>query len=170
MAGRCPAIVLCALLWAFWAGTSAAAELAVPQGPVILTVAGSIERTNADGEARFDRAMLVGLEWIEVETHTPWTEGPQRFAGVPLRRLLAAVGARGEVVTAVALNDYSATIPIDDASRFGALLALDQNGEAMTVRNKGPIWIVYPQSGPDGPTTERHNEKMVWQLRRLEVR
>lgn len=153
------------------AGTPAAraGELAVPTGPVILTVSGAITRGNGGGEARFDRELLAGIGWLEIVSHTPWTNGPQRFGGIRLVDLLAAVGARGTTLVARALNDYSAAIPVADAGRFDVLLALDRNGVPMPVRDRGPIWIVYPESQPQDEIGQR-NDKMVWQLRSIEVR
>jgi hypothetical protein len=146
-----------------------AGDLAGPTGPVILTVSGAITRGNGGGEARFDRELLAGIGWLEIVSHTPWTNGPQRFGGIRLADLLAAVGARGTTLVARALNDYSAAIAVEDAGHFDVLLALDRNGVPMPVRDRGPIWIVYPESQPQDEIGQ-HNDKMVWQLRSIEVR
>lgn len=145
----------------------ALAEFDPPDGPVILRVTGELGRSNVGEAAEFDRALLESVGWIEIETRTMFTEGPQRFAGVPLDRLLDFVEASGDVLRARALNDYSVTIPVSDAETHDVLLALDWNGEAMRVRDKGPIWVIYP-SNIDG-RDRAHNERMIWQLDSLHV-
>lgn len=170
MIPRVLALVLLAAVAVTGTAGARAGELPAPADPVILTVSGAIGRTNADGKARFDRALLETLGWVEIETFTPWTDGPQRFGGVRLSALLEAVGAEGHSLLARALNDYTAVIPIGDAAEFDVVLALDRNGKPLTVRGRGPVWIVYPARKPWEGEVDRHNDKMVWQLRSLEVR
>lgn len=139
-----------------------ASDLGTPTGPVILTV-------TSDGHSwDFDREMLAALGWESITTDTPFTEGPQDFSGVPLAALVEATGATGTTVDAVALNDYRVEIPMEHLTRHDILLALDHNGEAMRIRDRGPIWIIYP----DGPEreTQRYDSYMVWQLRELAIR
>lgn len=151
-------------------GTAAAEEpLAPPAGEVVLIVSGAIARTNAPGRAEFDRDMLRALGWRKLSTTTPWTAGAQEFEGPLAADVMAAVGARGARVTAVALNDYKAVLAIADFARHGVLLALSHNGAPMPVRGMGPIWIIYP-AGPGGePQDLETRGKMVWQLRELRV-
>lgn len=156
-----------ALLTAAFA-PAAAGTLAEPTGRVILTVSGRIENTNAPGEARFDREMLMQLGWTTIETHTYFTEGPQSFSGIPLGNLLAAIGAGGESLDAIALNDYAVVIPVADAAEHGVFLALDHNGAPMRIRDKGPIWVIYPLEA-ESPPREDFNARMIWQLNRIEV-
>jgi hypothetical protein len=61
-----------------------------------------------------------------------------------MAKLMEAVQAQGETVTAVALNDYVTEIPMGDFTRYGVVLALKRNGAYMPVRDKGPLFIVYP--------------------------
>ena len=144
-------------------------ELPRPEDRVILTVAGAITRTNAPGQAEFDRAMLEELGLTRLRTWTPWTEGEPEFEGVLATRLMAAVGATGTEVRALALNDFESTIPVEDFGRYPVLLATRIDGRQLRVRDKGPIWIVYPWSDhpelDDLPT----RRKSVWQLRSLHV-
>lgn len=153
------------------AGRVAGAADALPPvtGKVILTIQGKIENTNRDGATDFDRGGLQAIGWHSVKTYTAWTEGEQEFEGVYLSNLLDAVKAHGETLKAEALNDYAVDIPVSDAHQHDVFLALDHDGAPMSVRDKGPIWIIYPtrDSGADVPG--EHNDRMVWQLRRLIV-
>jgi hypothetical protein len=167
----------CCVAPAPWAPVGAgAAEAAAdsglprPTGEVLLTVSGAVARTNSPGGAEFDRAMLESLGTATTRTSTPYTEGVQEFRGVPLRRLLDAVGARGARATATALNDYRAELPLSDADLPGVLLATERNGVPMPVRDKGPLWLIYPLDSDPRLQRRETYAKMVWQLRRIEVR
>lgn len=155
-----------------WGGLDGRSENALPAvtGPVVLTVSGNISKPNADGVFEFDRAMLESLGMTTLTTTTEWTEGPVEFEGVLARDVLDAVGARGNEVLAVALNDYAVPLPVAELYRYPVMLALKMNGEYMTIRNKGPIWIVYPRDQFPELNNSFNNKKWVWQLRELQVR
>jgi len=153
----------------------AADPIEVPTGPVILVVKGLISAIQGaepqpERAIRFDRAALEKLAQHSLETFTDWTEGRQTFHGVLLSDLLRRVGATGTELRALALNDYEVNIPVADAEAYQVLLALKHNGEYMRIRDKGPIWIIYPNDRPKSDELGPHNDKMVWQLRQLEVR
>ena len=146
----------------------ALAELPAPEGRVVLSVSGAISETNTDGVAAFDAEMMRGLDWREIETFTSFTEGPQRFAGPTLASLLAAVGASGDAMNAKAINDYFVEIPVDHASAHDVILAMEMNGRQMRIRDKGPIWVVYPLSEEEA-AQKPFDTEMIWQLNRIEV-
>jgi hypothetical protein len=158
------------LLAVIVASPGRAAELARPTGPVILTVTGAIASTNAPGRAEFDQAMLEALGTARLTTSTDWTDGKPVFDGVPAKKLLEAVGAKGKTISAIALNDYAVDIPIDDLTTYPVLLALRMNGQALTARDKGPIWIVYPRDDYPELRDPKINDRWIWQLKAFEVK
>lgn len=160
---------LAALLMAVMAGIldARADSLPAPTGEVLLTVTGKIGNTNADGEARFDREMLMALGMTRLVTQTPWHAKGTVFEGVRADRLMQAVQARGEAVRATAANDYRVTIPMTDFSDHNVLLAMRIGGQDLTLRTKGPLWVIYPEES-DMPLGER-SERMIWQLVELRV-
>jgi hypothetical protein len=150
------------------AGTRA--EISPPRDRVILTVTGALANADGSGRIDFDLRSLERLGLSRLTTWTPWTDGEVEFEGVLARRLMEAVGARGTGVEARALNDYEETIPIEDFHKYDVLLAIRINGALMRVRDKGPIWIVYPWSAHPELDDFATREKSVWQLNALHVR
>lgn len=147
-----------------------AAPLPTPKGKVILTVSGAIENTNAGGVADFDLDMLEALGMTKVQMETPRTRGRPVFEGVLASALLDAVGVRGATARAVALNDYVVEIPLVDLQRYPVVLALKMEGRYMRIREKGPIWVVYPHEQFEELQTVEIQTRWIWQLRRLEIR
>jgi hypothetical protein len=141
-----------------------AGSLDSPNGKVILTVSGNIGNTNSGNQARFDRDMLEALGVSELALETRWTAGRQVFNGVLASKVLDAVAAQGEVVVARAINDYEVKIPLSDLRRYPVLFALKQNGSYMRVRDKGPIWVIYPRETFPEIDTEEISDRWVWQL------
>lgn len=146
-----------------------AQPLPAPSGEVILTIDGAITHTNADKSAQFDLAMLQALPQATIRTTTPWTEGVTEFTGVPLAELLAAVGAKGAKLQATALNDYSVELPVTDENGVDPLVAYLTNGKQMPVREKGPLWIIYPFDAKPATQSETYYSRSIWQLSRLSV-
>ena len=149
--------------------TATAEQLPMPTGEVILTVSGAIGKTNTQAGAEFDLDLLKALEWEEVNTFTSFTDGMQTFEGPRLSSLLDFVSASGTTIGASAINDYFVDIPVTHAENQGVILAVLHNGKAMTVRDKGPIWVIYPQSKDEAKLKKFDNE-MIWQLISMEIR
>ena len=144
--------------------------LGAPAGQVILTISGRISVTNAQGEAQFDRAMLEALGMERFTTRTPWYEGAITFEGVRMARLMERVVARGTTLTVTALNDYATDIPIADFGRFGTLLALKRDGQYMSVRDRGPLFVVYPYDSTPELNQRLYFARSAWQVARMAVR
>ena len=147
-----------------------AAGLEEPADRPILTVGGKIKRTNDGDKARFDRAMLEKLGMVSFETTTPWYNGLVKFEGVPMAKLMEFVGAEGTIATAVALNDYITEIPITDFAQYGVILALKRDGNYMPVRDKGPLFIVYPYDSNPELKHQKYYGRSAWQVAQLIVK
>ncbi len=139
-----------------------------PTGPVLLTISGSIGQTNAPGQARFDREMLEALGLASLKTGYVVLDQPQLFEGVPLQAVLERVEARGTKMTALALNDYEIVIPFEDL-KFAPLVAMKADGQPLKIRDKGPLWIVYPRDDYKVLQDIRYDSRWVWQLNRLHI-
>lgn len=150
---------------------SASAAWALPpaSGPVILRMSGKVEDRNAPNAATFDLAMIEKLPQQSFTTKTPWDKEPVKFTGPLLRDLLAAAGANGSVVKAVALNDYKISIPIEDARRYGVIVAHRINDEPIPVRTKGPLFVIYPFDSLPELQSQKFYERSIWQLKAIEV-
>lgn len=149
--------------------TAGASELPAPTGPVVLTVSGAIAHTNIDGAAAFDQAMLDGLAQHTTHSETPWYDGARSFSGVLLSSVLEAVGAKGETMTATALNAYSAEIPVADVINDPVILASRVDGKLLSIRDKGPLFVIYPFDTNPELYNEVYFGRSVWQVASLKV-
>ena len=113
--------------------------------------------------------MLEALAHEEFETTTIWTEGLQHFAGVPLKLLLDTLGVSEGELSATAINDYAISLPVSEALIEGPLIAYERNGRPMSVRDKGPLWLVYPYDHNREFQTKVIYSRSIWQLDRIAV-
>lgn len=125
--------------------------------------------TSTEGTEAFTREQLVAMADRTIETATPWTDGIQRFLGVSAQKLLAQLDIPPKTLKVYALNDYWAHITVEDIERYNPIFAIKKNGQWMRVRDKGPIWVIYPLSENNLMDDEIIHSRMVWQANRVEV-
>ena len=146
-----------------------AEDLAAPAGDVMLTVSGDIEMTNIGAIAAFDQEMLAALPNLTISTTTIWTEGINEYTGVALKDFLAFLGVEDGTLRATAINDYAIEFPVADGLEDGPLLAYLRNGETMSVRDKGPVWLIFPFDDEPKFQNEEYYSRSIWQLDRIEI-
>ncbi|MBC7675491.1 MAG: molybdopterin-dependent oxidoreductase [Rhodoferax sp.] len=164
---KLPIAVACAILvlTASWAG---AGDFPAPKGDVLLTASGMITLRNGDGTLKLDQAHLAAMPQHSFTTSTTWTDGVPTFQGVLLKDYIAALGATGTTIKLTALNDYQISMPMADVKDDGPLLAYLMDGKPMSLRDKGPIWLVYPYDANADYRTEVAYARSIWQLDRIE--
>jgi hypothetical protein len=158
-----------ALATAAWA-MPADAPLDTPAGPVVLTLGGALRNANRDGRAAFDMAMLEKLPQVSFSTQTPWYPRPRKFTGPLLRDVLAAAGAQGRSIEARALNDYRVSLPVEDSRRYDVIVARLLDDKPMAVRDKGPLFLIYPFDRAPELRNSVYYGRSAWQLTHLELR
>jgi hypothetical protein len=143
----------------------------------ILTISGKIDgaagttgSAGSDEGVVFDRAKLEALGMQAIETKTPWYKDVVKFEGVSLDKLMRSVGAKGDRVVAIALNDYSVEIPMEDFAKHNVILALKRDGEYMSVRDKGPLFVVYPYDSDPELRSQKYYSRSAWQVKQLIVK
>lgn len=141
-----------------------------PIGPALLRISGLVTQPNLQQQAVFDMAMLQALPQHSFTTQTPWYAEPVKFTGPLLRDVLAAAGAKGEGITAIALNDYRNEIPFSDALKYDLIVATMMNDQPMPVREKGPLFLVYPFDSKAELQAATFYNRSAWQLRALQIK
>jgi hypothetical protein len=161
--------ILCvAILSIFSQSNAFADEMPRPDGDIILTLSGEITNTNTeDGRLELDLVMLQAMPVTKFKTNTIWLEKAVEFTGVNLKAILDYAGASGTLIHAIALNDYKVDIPADTVDADAPLVAYHIDGEIMSTREKGPLWVVYPYDQDAKYRTEVVYSRSIWQLDRL---
>ena len=158
-----------ALLLAGLALSVPALALDAPTTRPILTVSGKIGVKNAGETARFDMKMIEALPQHSFTTSTPWFDKPMKFTGPLLADLLAAVKASGTTLSAVAINDYKINIPMADVQKYKVIVARLLDDKPMPVREKGPLFVVFPFDSAAELRNSTYYERSIWQLKALDV-
>lgn len=144
-------------------------SLPAPAGPTILTVTGLDPANHPGGQAAFDLPMLKALPQATIETTSIWTDGRHHYTGVPLSALAGYLHLTDVTLRLHALNDYSVEMPLSETETSAPVLAYQMDGAPMSVRDKGPIWIVYPYDSGAQYRSDTIYSRSVWQLDRIDV-
>ena len=156
---------LCAVLLAVFLGFGGFGRAAHAEEPV-LAVAGLAD--GAELQLTLDDLREMGA--IDLQTGTPWSEGVSTFTGIPGRRFVEALQATGAEVAADAINNYHIAIPFDVFASDTLLIAFARDGQPMSVREKGPLWIIFPYDTDPIYHSDTYKAYSIWSLTRLEFR
>lgn len=148
---------------------AAAGPLHAAGDAIVLVISGRVQRPNAGLRAQFTMASLERLPQTSFTTRTPWYADARRFTGPLLRDVLGAAGAQGRVLRVSALNDYRVDVPFEDAQHHDVIVARLIDGQPMAVRDKGPLFMIYPFDTDPGLRSAVYYNRSVWQLKAIEV-
>lgn len=118
-----------------------------------------------------DRNTLESLPQQVFETSTPWTEGVIGFSGPSLATVLDHLGVPpGRSIVARAANDYRVIFEPRHIEPAAPIIATRMNGAAFSLRDRGPLWVVFPYDASDAYRTEETISLSIWQVIDLAVR
>lgn len=122
----------------------------------------------ADGSAppfEVTDAVIAKLGTTSFETTLPGMDDQKHKVSGPLMRdLLAAANVTGETALVVALDKYEAEVPVSDFEKFPVVAAIELDGKKLTIRDKGPAWIIYPRSDIKELNDATYETRSVWQI------
>ena len=150
----------------------AAAQPAAPPAAVLTIIGSRLGPPAKAGRAAFDVGALQQLTQRKIVSATPWYSSVSEFTGPLLRDVLKAAGANldgGSSLRCTALNDYRVEIPLADVRRFDVVVAHLFNGKPMSVREKGPLFIIYPFDEQPQLRTTTYFSRCIWQLKSIEL-
>lgn len=137
--------------------------IALPaQAQDILTVA------TDDGQKTYSFEQLTELPQTTVKTKNDYIDARSTFSGPSLKMVLEQNGIGPDAELKMqALNDFSVTVPAADAFNYDVILAVLKDGEKMPIRDKGPIWVIYPMDDHAELRDDLYNGRLVWQLKSI---
>ena len=121
-------------------------------------------------------AMNIGLDLLRqwggetLKTRTPFTDGEPVFTGITFARLWERISPTGKTIRARAVNDYVIEESAERLIAMEAFLAYERDSRLLTVRDKGPFWIVFPWSQRPDLSAPGVYSLSIWQLVEIEVR
>lgn len=114
-------------------------------------------------------ADLAALPQVKFTTTTVWTEGEMTFSGPSLSGLLGTLGVSDGDVKMTAVNNYKVRVPRAAIEANAPIIANRIDGKEFGVRQKGPLWLVYPYDAEERFRSETIFSYSIWQLTSIHV-
>ncbi|WP_022942330.1 molybdopterin-binding oxidoreductase [Psychromonas hadalis] len=107
---------------------------------------------------------LQKLPQHEIKITIPWTDEEHIYKGPYLEDVFSSAGIEGRWLTLYALDHYQVSFNYQRIKKYNPILGLQIDGELLTIRSKGPIWLILPVNEYKELEAAVYNDYMVWQL------
>lgn len=126
---------------------------------------------SGDQSLTLDRSELEAFPQTTVTTKSPYFDGEVEFSGPTLKRIVENFGLTGETqLTFRALNDYQVRGNVKEVMNLSAIIATRMNSKPMSVRDRGPFWVILPLSDRPELDDENYHRYMIWQLNEIQLK
>jgi hypothetical protein len=113
---------------------------------------------------------LAALPQTTVRTENEFVDGTVEYRGPLARDVLAPLAVdRASVLRFTAANDYAVDVPATDLLDFDVILAMEADGRKLSLRDKGPLWLMYPISDHPPFRGRPYTDRLIWQVVSVEV-
>ncbi len=144
--------------------------LGTPQADTVILTLLNPKISGSHGQIAFSRDDLKALPQLTIRTGTDFTDGVSTFIGPRAIDVIDRIGRTGSVrVRMTAANAFSVDVDIAELVKYGAILALEMDGKTLTLRGKGPIWMMYPIDTFPELQDPAFNNRLIWQLQSIEL-
>jgi len=120
-------------------------------------------------DEKYTLKQLQQLPQHDIETIIPWTNETHRYRGPYLEDVFTLANVKGEWLTMYALDHYQISVNFKKIKKYKPILALQVDGKLLTIRSKGPIWLIFPMSDYEELNAAIYHDYMVWQLLKISV-
>lgn len=122
-------------------------------------------------EVRLEPEQLAAMTQVTIRTSNEFVDGVAEFRGPLARDVVAQIGrGTAQVGRFVAANDYSVEIDLAEFDRYDVIFATHMNGKPLSRRDKGPVWVIYPMDQHPELKDPAWNNRLIWQLVRVELK
>ncbi|WP_118137159.1 molybdopterin-dependent oxidoreductase [Oceanicella sp. SM1341] len=118
-----------------------------------------------------DEQALEDMPQRTLNTTNEFVDGKTDFTGPLARDVISLIG-RGSAtrVRLTAVNDYTVEVDLAEFEQYDVIFALAMNGERLSLRDKGPIWVIYPMDDHAELQDPSYNNRLIWQLVKVELK
>ncbi|MDG6773868.1 hypothetical protein QCB45_05955 [Thiomicrorhabdus sp. ZW0627] len=107
----------------------------------------------------------------EYRLYNPWEKSTDNYSGVLLTDLVAKYATpETKAIRFRAIDDYEVTFKKAEWNDFRILLATRKNGRYMTISEKGPLYLVFPDYKDVNKDYEMKLYQWAWMINRIEFK
>lgn len=118
---------------------------------------------------QYTLTQLQHLPQHEIRTKIPWTNETHTYRGPYLEEIFTLAKIKGEWLTLYALDHYQVSFNFKKIKMYKPILALQVDSKPLTIRTKGPIWLILPMSDYKELSAAIYNDYMIWHLIKISI-
>ena len=118
---------------------------------------------------QYTLGQLQQLPQYEMRVKLPWTNETHTYSGPYLEDVLLMANVSGQWLTMYALDHYQISFHFQRIKKYKPILALRIDEKLLTIRTKGPLWVILPMSEYKELNAAIYHDFMVWQLVKINV-
>lgn len=136
----------------------------------LLTVS-TAQVKQCNGDMALDGKALLALPQQRFTTKHTWAEQAEEFSGPLLKDVLSLACPNIKVSRLMlkAINDYSVEMDFSKLQAYKPIIALSVNGQRLSIRNKGPLWVMLPVDEFAELPPRSLDDMMIWQLSDINI-
>ena len=128
----------------------------------------ALANSGCESAVQLNSTELLALPQQKFVTHHSWSDKAETFSGPLLQDVLNTTCNNSEKIKLTALNDYAIDMDFNEVKKYQPIIALSVNGKRLSVREKGPLWVMLPLD--EHKITDRSLDGiMIWQLSDIEI-
>lgn len=116
-----------------------------------------------------DEQALLSLPQQQFKTTHTWSENAEEFSGPLLNDVLNLACPDVAHLMLTAINDYSIEMNFNEMRNYKPIVALSVNGQRLSIRNKGPLWVMMPLDQFTELPPRSLDDMLIWQLSDITV-
>ena len=124
----------------------------------------AINNSGCQQSVQLNDRQLLALPQQQFVTHHSWSETPESFSGPLLEDVLDMACDNTKKIKLTALNNYAIDMDFSQLKQYQPIIALSVNGKRLSIREKGPLWIMLPLDDLKGIKEKSLDGVLIWQL------
>ncbi|PKF61955.1 molybdopterin-binding oxidoreductase [Psychromonas sp. psych-6C06] len=129
----------------------------------------NISSTSQSVNQEFSLKQLQQLPQQKITAQLPWCNEVNTYEGPLLEDVFKLAGIQGRWLTFTGLDNYQISFDYKSIKEYKPILALQRDGELLSIRTKGPLLLVLPIDQYSELNTPLYHDYMVWQLIKIGV-
>lgn len=129
----------------------------------------AVKNSGCNKSTELNDKALLALPQKQFVTHHSWSENAESFSGPLLEDVLDTTCGNTEKIKLTALNDYAIDMDFSQIKKYQPIVALSVNGKRLSIREKGPLWIMLPLDDHKDIAEKSMDGMMIWQLSNIKI-
>lgn len=97
-------------------------------------------------------------------------DGDHQVTGPRFRDVLDHFKLQGTIADVSAIDNYRIDVPVEDARNYDVILATQIDGQKLRVRDRGPVWVIYPLKDNPELATPIFEARSAWQVATIRMK